>query len=619
LSAGSLALVLGLVGVGSVVETAAQTASASGQTTFTLTSLPIAVGGDLGPFSLAIAQRSQEPGVEVATLRLTSDTPTPPPRLEITWSLPAHDVHGQWTSGARFNKALDPDWGPSRVRSMLARNAPVLALFGADDGNRLTFAVSDARNTVNLTSGLREEDARVYGGIEMFVEPHRPVTEIEFELRFDRRNVPFYQALADVSSWWAEHPAFEPAPVPETARQPMYSTWYSYHQSVDADTLLREVEIAKGLGYEAIIIDDGWQTLDSARGYAFTGDWKPERIPEMKNFVDGVHERGMKILLWYSLPLVGEDSQIYSEFVGKYLRYWDGQGAWVLDPRYPEVRGHIIDTYRTAARDWGVDGFKLDFLGFLTAGDDTELTADGGRDYASVNEATDRLMTDIMARLREENSDIMIEFRQPYIGPLMRKYGNMFRAGDAPNAAVDNRVRTVDLRLLSGDTAVHSDMFMWHYEEPVQVAALQVLNILFAVPQLSVRLEDIPADHSEMVAFWTDYWLSNRHILLDGAFEPRSPLSNYPMVTAHDANKRIVAVYQDFVVRLDPDTATDDIDVVNAKSSQRLVIDTAIDLGEYRFRVRDARGRQVESGSVLLAAGAHAFQVPPSGLLSLQR
>ena len=63
---------------------------------------------------------------------------------------------------------------------------------------------------------------------------------------------------------------------------------------------------------------------------------------------------------------------------------------------------------------------------------------------------------------------------------------------------MDDRVRTVDLRLLSGNTAVHSDMFMWHYDEPVETAALQFLNILFAVPQLSVCREDIPDDHREM-------------------------------------------------------------------------------------------------------------------------
>jgi len=589
------------------------------QEQFTLGGLPVDVVGDMGTFSLSVEVASPESGVEIATLRLTSTDPAPPPRLRLSWSMPSHDVYGQWTTGARFNKALGPDWGPDRVSSMLSRNAPVMMLFGADDGNRLTFAVSDALNTTNLTVGVREEDARVYGGIELFVERHRAVSEVEVEVRFDRRDVPFYEALGDVSDWWAAHPGFEPAPVPETARQPMYSTWYSYHQSVDADALLREVEIGKSLGYEAIIIDDGWQTLDSARGYAYTGDWEPERIPEMKAFVDAVHERGMKLLLWYSLPLVGERSKIYSEFEGKYLRYWDGQGAYALDPRYPEVREHIIGTYRDAMLDWGVDGFKLDFLSFLTAVDDTELTVADGRDYASVNEAADRLMTDIMAQLREIRSDVMIEFRQAYIGPLMRKYGNMFRAGDSPNAAVDNRVRTVDLRMLSGNTAVHSDMFMWHYDEAVEVAALQILNILFSVPQLSVRLEDIPTDHREMVTFWTDYWRRNRDVLLDGAFEPQAPMANYPLVVAHTADKRIIAAYQDVVIPLDADMAEPTVDIVNGKSSDRIFIDAQANLGEYGFVVRDARGREVDSGTVTLSAGPHAFRVPPSGLLSLQR
>ena len=117
----------------------------------------------------------------------------------------------------------------------------------------------------------------------------------------------------------------------------------------------------------------------------------------MRAFVDAVHELGVEVLLWYSLPLVGESSATYPRFEGKYLRYWDGQGASVLDPRYPDVREHIIDTYRRAITDWGVDGFKLDFLGFLVANDSTELTLADGRDFASVNEATDRLMTDICA------------------------------------------------------------------------------------------------------------------------------------------------------------------------------------------------------------------------------
>jgi hypothetical protein len=86
----------------------------------------------------------------------------------------------------------------------------------------------------------------------------------------------------------------------------MYSTWYSYHQRVDADTLLREMAAGRKLGFESISVDDGWQTLDSARGYAFTGDWRPERMPEMKGFVDATHALGA-VLLWYAVPFVGQE------------------------------------------------------------------------------------------------------------------------------------------------------------------------------------------------------------------------------------------------------------------------------------------------------------------------
>jgi alpha-galactosidase len=344
-------------------------------------------------------------------------------------------------------------------------------------------------------------------------------------------------------------------------------------------------------------------------------------MPDMKAFVDAAHEQGVAVLLWYAMSLVGEQSELFPAMQGKFLRSWDGQGASVLDPRYPEVREHIIGTYRSAMQEWGIDGFKLDFLGFFVATDTTVLEATDGRDFASVNEATDRLMTDVMAELRLLDPDVMIEFRQRYIGPLMRKYGNMFRAADCPNAAVENRVRTVDLRLLSGDTAVHSDMLMWHADEPVEAAALQLLNVLFAVPQLSVRLEGIPPAHRQMIAFQTAYWRDNRSVLLDGAFEARSPLANYPLVTARAGHKRIIALYAERVVTVDEggEGPLRELDVVNAKAGGRVVLDVVTPLGRCAYRITDVLGRPVDTGTVTLDAGPAAFDVPPSGMLSLAR
>ena len=84
-------------------------------------------------------------------------------------------------------------------------------------------------------------------------------------LRLDARQIPYHQALAEVASWWAQQPGYEPTPTPDVARDPVYSTWYNFHQNLDAAVLLDELRQAKQLGYDTVIVDDGWQTTDSAR------------------------------------------------------------------------------------------------------------------------------------------------------------------------------------------------------------------------------------------------------------------------------------------------------------------------------------------------------------------
>ncbi len=326
----------------------------------------------------------------------------------------------------------------------------------------------------------------------------------------------------------------------------------------------------------------------------------------------------MNFLLWYSLSLMGNNAKNYPKFEDMFLWEWTSQSSSVLDPRFPEVREFIITTYETALEEWDLDGFKLDFIGMFRPDEKTVFEATGGRDYASPDEAVDRLMTDIMARLRAVRPDIMIEFRQPYIGPLMRKYGNMFRATDCPNMALVNRVRTTDIRLLCGDTAVHSDMFMWHHTDPVEVAALQILNILFSVPQLSVKLNEIPAEHKEMVKFWIGYWNENREVLLGGDFVPVNPSANYPMIMSSTPEKTIVGLYNDMVIPL-KNASYKRIDVVNGKAGPSVVLDLDGNLGRVATTTYDCLGRLQSEKSMTLGKGVHKLNVPASGLLTIER
>ena len=69
--------------------------------------------------------------------------------------------------------------------------------------------------------------------------------------------------------------------------QPVLCTWYSFHQDLVVDDLLEDARIAARLGIGTIIIDDGWQTTDAARGYGSCGDWQVERrkIPDPRGLV----------------------------------------------------------------------------------------------------------------------------------------------------------------------------------------------------------------------------------------------------------------------------------------------------------------------------------------------
>ncbi|BDI28902.1 hypothetical protein CCAX7_009530 [Capsulimonas corticalis] len=578
----------------------------------------IRLEGDLGAFRAELSTERLEPGLSTVTVTLTAGRPAAPPNVKLAWRHPNIDIQASWTTASGWNRGITYHLGKG-FPSKATTNAPVLCLYSQSGANRLTFAASDALHGLRCAAGVDEETAEFQCSVALFTDPSPPIERYELTLRLDTRETPYYDALYGVSEWWASLPGYEPCAVPDLARRPMYSTWYSFHQTLTPESVLAQCRLAKPLGCDAVIVDDGWQTGDATRGYAYCGDWRSERISDMKGFVRAVHDEGMAFLLWYSVPFIGRHSEAYQTFQGKFLADSDHFGAGILDPRFPEAREYLIGIYERALRDWDLDGFKLDFVDSI--GDTAEAAArtGDGRDYDSVSEAADRLLTDVMARLRAIKPDIMIEFRQSYIGPLMRKYGNLFRAGDCPNDAAANRIRTLDIRLLCGDTAAHADMLMWNAGEPVEAAALQFLNVLFSVPQISVLLDRIPSDHREMLRFWMSFWTAHRDALLDGRLEPLHPEQMYPLVLASTDSKLVAAIYGEGALAALGRPGERTIFAVNGTRAARIALEVLEDLGERDLQIFDCRGRLVHAERRALSAGLHAFAVPPSGLLRCGR
>mgnify|MGYP002673358008 FL=1 len=578
----------------------------------------IAVTGEFGTaWNLTHSKTELEPGLELVHLHLETEGELPPPQIRLLWYIPQVDIQTRWAPMVNFNRYLPPNWG-CETKSNLASSAPIMAFLNQKGQNRFTVAISEAIREVKIYGGIHEERCEVECRAELFTAPEAPLHSYDVTLRFDTRGIFYADAIRAVTDWFAAMPAYKPSPAPAAAFEPIYSSWYSYHQEVFDKELEAECALAKEYGMKGIIVDDGWQTDDNKRGYAFCGDWEisKRRFPDMPAHVAKIHELGMKYVVWFSVPFVGPYSKAYEHFKGKYLYERKGLNTAVLDPRFPEVREYLINIYENAMREWGIDGFKLDFIDTIRFDGEDPAVAENyaGRDIKCLPEAVDLLLSETMRRLRAINSDVLIEFRQSYIGPAIRKYGNMFRAADCPADVLSNRVRTLDLRLTTGTTAVHSDMLEWNSADSAEVAALQLLNVLFCVPQISVKLEVIPEEHRRMLRFWLNFCIEHRDVLLHGYLKPYHPELNYPIVSSETAKEKVIAVYNyGQIVKVACD-AGKPCHIVNATERSELYLDLAA--APASVEAFDALGRPAPVGE--LKAGCAKVAIPRAGLLSLK-
>ena len=238
-------------------------------------------------------------------------------------------------------------------------------------------------------------------------------------------------------------------------------------------------------------------------------------------------------------------------------------------------------------------------------------------DFECVQEAADHMMIDVMQTLKAIKPELLIEFRQHYIGPCMRQFGNMFRVSDCPSDTATNRIGMMDLRMLSGNTAVHSDMITWHKDDKPEDAALQVLNTIFGVTQVSKVLSELSEAEMKMLGFWLDFERKNCRVLQQSQLVPYEPQFLYPVIKACDDKEEIIGVYADNkVVTLDP--AKRKAQLINACWQTKLTVKIQ-ENASFALNTYDCMGQAIESKTITLAPGLHEIDVPRSGLAILEK
>ena len=549
----------------------------------------------------------KEGGISYFKLKFDFGETVIPKTVSLSYKMPAVDIYGMWDPMSRTRNF---GWLKVPTHSRLAGGMPIKQLFSKSGKNRYLVAISDVKSPLCISMGANERGGTVTVQIEFFTNVTGPFERYEAALRIDERDILFDDAIQEARLWY-DSLGYRASFAPELAKEPMYSTWYSLWQSMTAQEVLRECRQAVKLGMKTVIIDDGWQKAVPGRIYEFVGDWVPEkrRFGDLEALVPKLHAMGLNVMLWFSIAFIGHKAKNYKRFEGKYLREHPEGHYAVLDPRYKEVRDFLVETYVDAVKRYDLDGLKLDFIDRFNSNGKVE----DGMDFTSVEDATEQLLKDITEALGKIKPNMLIEFRQPYFGPVISAYGNMIRVWDCPLDSVQNKNATLDLRLTSSSCAVHSDMMYWSKSDTPENVATQLWGTMFSVPQISNIHADTTPEQREVLKNYLDFWMAHKSTLMDGKLNVKLEGYGYGYATAKGEDEKIsLAISTPICDATDSFARTY---MVNLTDSENIILKA--EKGSY-IEVLDCRGKRV-GGKKRVRASLSEIYVPLGACLCVTR
>jgi alpha-glucosidase (family GH31 glycosyl hydrolase) len=218
----------------------------------------------------------------------------------------------------------------------------------------------------------------------------------------------------------------EAVPPKEYFAEPVFNTWIEYMTRVSQADLVAYARKIRESGFPCriLMLDDGW--LERYGDNRF----HKGKFPEPAKMVEEIHRLGFRFVLW-QIPFVEKDSVNFEplrargwlvmDASGKspaIVRWWNGMAAMV-DLSNPAAYRWYLSELQVLARDYGVDGYKLDAgdaeyfrpdfvtFGGVTPNRYTDLWAGLGR-YFDINELRVSWLAQpwgLVERLRDKSSD----------------------------------------------------------------------------------------------------------------------------------------------------------------------------------------------------------------------
>ncbi|WP_125604900.1 glycoside hydrolase family 36 protein [Lapidilactobacillus bayanensis] len=535
--------------------------------------------------------------------------------LLITFSIPLIEISRFWYPTAPINCPLPNLWS-ELLKTKSNYSTPIFSLFNESGKNKVTIALSETKREINSLIGVHEESASIYFTFQVF----EGLSNGTLKIHFDFSDQLFSDSIIQARKWQYECGNYQILPKNSFAYNPVYSTWYSFHQKINQYEVEQQQKHFDKYHLKAIILDDGWQTDDSSRRYAFAGDWEisKNKFPNMKKHIANIRQRQTRYLLWVTLPYVGEKTQAFLKFKNKLLYFDEFQKAGILDPRYSEVREYLTSRLITLVKELDLDGLKIDFVDTFKA---TNTDANSGMDIKNLDDAIDALLRRITSNCRDYKHDFLIEFREDYFGTVMNQYANIMRVKDCPCDYNQNRIGITNLRLLCPTAAPHSDMVMFNSKDELSNIALQILNCLHGVIQLSIDLNGLTAEQEKLLTYWLNYQYKNRHFIYDHSFTALNPQLGYNILASGSDIKRIITSHQgNQCVVINDSFFAQTIDVINVTLTPQLLIKNATrTLMISKVKIFDVFGELIDNSEINLQIGeVVSLDIPSGGFIRIK-
>jgi alpha-galactosidase len=268
---------------------------------------------------------------------------------------------------------------------------------------------------------------------------------------------------------------------------------------------------------------------------------------------------------------------------------------YVLDPRYPEVRKHLVSTYANFLQEWQFDGYWFDFLKEFYPKEGAIIEQDKGRDFVSIQMAVDTLYNEMEKRLKTIKPNIFLGQKFMEVGPNLASYQNLLTGFVGVENVQTVREKMVNNRLLYGRFTPFMEVVAINSREKSEDIALKLQSVLFGNPYLSFYTTTLPQDSKQTIRFWLDYWKKNYKVIFEGSFEPLQVSRFYPVIKVEHDEKTIYMLFEDYSVNL-PVAPNSTIDIINSKETETIHLFIGKPGIQYSFEIFNSKGVSTEKG-----------------------